>query len=142
MINYQRWMCVLSFSVVAVAFAVSADPNNHSASSTSSISTRKASVAKSSGTPARAVVAPTVISARAESSAGSLPVRRVVLYKSGVGFFEHQGRVQGNQTVGINFTSGQLNDVLQSLTVLDLNGGRITGVDKTRMHRSASASGR
>jgi hypothetical protein len=56
-------------------------------------------------------------------------MRRVVLYKSGVGFFEHQGTVQGNQTVGINFTSGQLNDVLQSLTVLDLNGGRITGVD-------------
>ncbi|HEY6467442.1 MAG TPA: carboxypeptidase regulatory-like domain-containing protein [Candidatus Acidoferrales bacterium] len=134
MINYQRWMCVFSFSVLAVAFAVSAAPNNHSSSSAStasasSTSTRKASVAKSSGTPARAVVAPTVITARAESSAGSLPVRRVVLYKSGVGFFEHQGRVQGNQTVGINFTSGQLNDVLQSLTVLDLNGGRITGVD-------------
>ena len=29
----------------------------------------------------------------------------------------------------IDFTSGQLNDVLQSLTVLDLNGGRITGID-------------
>jgi hypothetical protein len=28
----------------------------------------------------------------------------------------------------ISFTSGQLNDVLKSLTVLDLNGGRITGV--------------
>jgi hypothetical protein len=65
----------------------------------------------------------------AESSAGNLPVRRVVLYKSGVGFFEHQGSVQGNESVAIDFTSGQLNDVLQSLTVLDLNGGRITGVD-------------
>ena len=53
----------------------------------------------------------------------------MVLYKSGVGYFEHQGRVQGDQSVGIDFTSGQLNDVLQSLTVLDLNGGRITGVD-------------
>jgi len=56
-------------------------------------------------------------------------VRRVVLYKSGVGYFEHQGRVEGNQTVHIDFTSGQLNDVLQSLTVLDLNGGRIAGVN-------------
>ncbi len=28
----------------------------------------------------------------------------------------------------IPFTSGQLNDVLNSLTVLDLNGGRIAGV--------------
>lgn len=59
----------------------------------------------------------------------SLPVRRVVLYKSGVGYFEHLGRVRGSQDVGISFTSGQLNDVLKSLTVLDLNGGRITGVE-------------
>ncbi len=59
----------------------------------------------------------------------SLPVKRVVLYKSGVGYFEHQGRVRDSQDVTIPFTSGQLNDVLKSLTVLDLNGGRITGVE-------------
>ena len=61
--------------------------------------------------------------------AGKLPVRRVVLYKNGVGYFEHLGRVRGSQNVHIDFTSAQLNDVLKSLTVLDLNGGRITGVD-------------
>jgi hypothetical protein len=38
------------------------------------------------------------------------------------------GQVRGNQEVTIPFTSGQLNDVLKSLTVLDLGGGRITGV--------------
>jgi hypothetical protein len=59
----------------------------------------------------------------------SLPVKRVVLYKSGVGYFEHLGRVRESQDVTIPFTSGQLNDVLKSLTVLDLNGGRITGVE-------------
>jgi hypothetical protein len=58
-----------------------------------------------------------------------LPVKRVVLYKNGVGYFEHVGRIQGNQDVAIPFTSGQLNDVLKSLTVLDLGGGRITGVN-------------
>src|SRR3984957_17604175 len=63
------------------------------------------------------------------SSAGKLPVRRVALYKNGVGYFEHLGRVRGSQDVHIDFTSAQLNDVLKSLTVLDLNGGRITGVD-------------
>jgi hypothetical protein len=52
----------------------------------------------------------------------------VVLYKNGVGYFEHLGQVLDNQDVGISFTSGQLNDVLKSLTVLDLNGGRISGV--------------
>jgi hypothetical protein len=58
-----------------------------------------------------------------------LPVRRVVLYKNGVGYFEHLGRVCGSRDVHIDFTSAQLNDVLKSLTVLDLSGGRITGVD-------------
>jgi hypothetical protein len=57
-----------------------------------------------------------------------LPVRRVVLYKNGVGYFEHEGRVTGNQAVTIDFTSSQLDDALQSLTALDLGGGRITGV--------------
>ncbi len=61
--------------------------------------------------------------------AASLPVRRVVLYKNGVGYFEHLGRIRDNQTVHVDFTSAQLNDVLKSLTALDLSGGRITGVD-------------
>jgi hypothetical protein len=69
--------------------------------------------------------------ASSTSSAGKskLPVRRVVLYKNGVGYFEHLGQVHGSQDVHIDFTSAQLNDVLKSLTVLDLAGGRITGVD-------------
>ena len=58
-----------------------------------------------------------------------LPVRKVVLYKNGVGYFEHAGTVNGNQRVAIDFTSPQLNDVLQSLTVLDEGGGRIAGVN-------------
>ena len=52
----------------------------------------------------------------------------MVLYKNGVGYFEHLGRVRGNQDIHIDFTSGQLNDALASLTVLDLDGGRISGV--------------
>lgn len=66
--------------------------------------------------------------ANSESSS-KLPVRRVVLYKNGIGFFEHLGSIRGAQDVHIDFTSAQLNDVLKSLTVLDLSGGRITGVD-------------
>ena len=58
-----------------------------------------------------------------------LPVRKVVLYKNGVGYFEHAGNITGNQRVAIDFTSSQLNDVLQSLTVLDEGGGRIAGVN-------------
>src|SRR5438477_1814418 len=65
----------------------------------------------------------------ANPSAVKLPVRRVVLYKNGIGYFEHLGRVRGSQDVHVDLPSAQLNDVLKSLTVLDLAGGRITGVD-------------
>ena len=57
-----------------------------------------------------------------------LPVRRVVLYKNGMGYFEHSTRIRGNQDLAIDFTTSQLNDVLKSLTAVDLGEGRITGV--------------
>jgi hypothetical protein len=76
---------------------------------------------------ARALAQHTAPEVKMEASA-SLPVRRVVLYKSGVGFFQHLGRVSGNQEVGIQFTTGQLNDVLKSLTAIDLNGGTVSGI--------------
>lgn len=65
----------------------------------------------------------------ASATPEQLPVRSVVLYKSGVGYFQHIGQVRDNASVRVDFTSGQLNDVLGSLTVLDLNGGRITAID-------------
>src|SRR5438132_4187565 len=65
----------------------------------------------------------------ANRGAAKLPVRRVVLYKNGVGYFEHLGRVRGSQGVHVDFTSAQLNDVLKSLTVLDLSGAKISSVD-------------
>ncbi|HXM98553.1 MAG TPA: hypothetical protein VN982_08775 [Candidatus Dormibacteraeota bacterium] len=61
-------------------------------------------------------------------TAARLPVTRVILYKNGVGYFEHSGKVRGNQDVNIEFTTAQLNDVLKSLTVLDFGKGRITNV--------------
>src|SRR4029078_1741151 len=57
-----------------------------------------------------------------------LAVRRVVLYKTGVGYFEHLGNVRDRQNVTVRFTSAQLNDVLKSLTVLDLGKGQIAGI--------------
>lgn len=63
-----------------------------------------------------------------DTPAGRLPIKRVVLYKNGVGFFEHLGRVRGNEQVTIDFTSNQLNDVLKSLTTVDLGNGKVTGV--------------
>jgi hypothetical protein len=70
----------------------------------------------------------TVAAAQTTPADAKLPVRRVVLFKNGVGYFEHSGRVHDNQQVSVSFTTAQLDDVLKSLTVLDLGKGRITDV--------------
>jgi hypothetical protein len=61
-------------------------------------------------------------------STARLPVKRVVLYKNGVGYFEHTARVHGTQELNIDFTTAQLNDVLKSLTAVDLGEGRVSSV--------------
>ena len=63
-----------------------------------------------------------------DSALNKLPVKRVVLYKNGVGYFEHVGHIRGTQDVNIDFTTSQLDDVLKSLTIVDLGDGRVTGV--------------
>lgn len=72
--------------------------------------------------------APQVAVPERPAAAPALPVRRVILYKTGVGYFEHLGNVRNRQDITIRFTSAQLNDVLKSLTVLDLGKGQITGI--------------
>ena len=57
-----------------------------------------------------------------------LPVSMVVLFSSGVGYFEHSGTVQGNSSVELRFKSSQINDILKSLVLEDLNGGRIGAI--------------
>jgi hypothetical protein len=66
--------------------------------------------------------------ASAQSEAQPLPLRRVTLYGHGVGYFERQGKVDGDQQVTFTFDAAQLNDVLKSLVVLDLNKGKISSV--------------
>jgi hypothetical protein len=84
--------------------------------------------AAQSATHAAARPAPKSIPATPEAAAAELPIRRVVLYKNGVGYFEHRGHVTANQELNIRFTTAQLNDVLKSLTVVDLGGGKVGGV--------------
>jgi hypothetical protein len=64
---------------------------------------------------------------RAEEREILLPVRSVALYTNGVGFFVQSGKVTGDELVRIDLTTAQLNDVLQSLTAVDLGGGKIVG---------------
>ena len=57
-----------------------------------------------------------------------LPIRKVVLYKHGVGYFERAGSVAGGQEVNLYFKSEQMNDLLKSLTVIDREGGPVSSI--------------
>jgi hypothetical protein len=58
----------------------------------------------------------------------NLPIRRVVLFKHGVGYFERETRVTGDQPLALSFKQREVSDVLKSLTVLDLDGGTVSAV--------------
>jgi hypothetical protein len=67
----------------------------------------------------------------------NLPVREMVLYKHGVGFFVRQGAVDGQQTQ-LTFRKDEINDVLKSLAVFDQSGGQVLGIHyQTPMDRAA-----
>lgn len=57
-----------------------------------------------------------------------LPIRKVVLYSSGVGYFEHIGSVSGTEETTLQFKTEQINDILKSLVLEDLGGGKIGAV--------------
>src|SRR5690348_13918136 len=57
-----------------------------------------------------------------------LPVREVVLYKHGVGFFERSGRIAAGESARLDFNATEMNDVLKSLTISEKGGGKINGL--------------
>ena len=57
-----------------------------------------------------------------------VPIRRVVLFSSGVGYFEHDGSVRGSGTTELRFKADQINDVLKSLVLQDRDGGHVAAV--------------
>ncbi len=62
------------------------------------------------------------------ASAAELPVRHVVLYKHGVGYFERAGDLAPGESARLDFQASEMNDVLKSLTVEVKGGARVAGL--------------
>ncbi len=58
-----------------------------------------------------------------------LPLARVVMFSSSVGFFEHRGEIDGNRQIEFAFKTTDINDLLKSLVVRDRGGGLVTTVN-------------
>ncbi|HVX61051.1 MAG TPA: hypothetical protein VHC19_10630 [Pirellulales bacterium] len=57
-----------------------------------------------------------------------LPLKKIVMFNSGVGFFQHDGQVAGDAQIEMKFNVDDVNDLLKSMVVQDLGGGRISTV--------------
>jgi len=58
----------------------------------------------------------------ASGASQELPISRVVLFTSGVGYFQREGVVEGNTELALYFKTKDVNDLLKSLIVQDLDG--------------------
>jgi hypothetical protein len=72
------------------------------------------------------VAAPALLAA--EPAATDLPLEKVVLFTSGVGYFQHGGKVTDDATVEMSFRADNVNDLLKSMVVEDLGGGTVPAV--------------
>lgn len=58
----------------------------------------------------------------------ALPLHKVVLFSSGVGYFEHRGFVDGDTALDVTFGTEEMADILKSVVLQDYDGGAIDSV--------------
>src|SRR5688572_32215891 len=96
----------------------------------------RASLAGAAALAGVLMIIPSTPAKRAEESkessksatASQLPVAQVVLFSSGVGYFQREGSVEGTQRVDLSFPAQDINDLIKSMTLRDLDGGHVTAV--------------
>ena len=62
------------------------------------------------------------------TSQATLPLTKIVLYASGVGYFQRDGHIDGHDHVALRFKVDTINDLLKSLIAQDFDGGQVTTV--------------
>jgi hypothetical protein len=58
----------------------------------------------------------------------ALPLSKIVLYSSGVGYFQHDGSLNNRAQLDLRFNMSQINDMLKSLVVQDFGGGKVSAI--------------
>ncbi len=77
---------------------------------------------------AATLVGPLSAFAQDKEKSTDIPVKRVVMFSSGVAFFEHAGQVEGNAQVDLKFNVKDINDLLKSMVLQDQSGGKVSTV--------------
>ncbi len=66
--------------------------------------------------------------AQPRPGAAELPVSRIVLFSSGVGYYQREGLVDGNARIDLQFHTHNINDLLKSLVLQDKDSGKVSTV--------------
>ena len=77
--------------------------------------------------PAKTALQTAVATAPSESSV-QLPIAQVVLFSSGVGYFQREGKIDGDARVDLSFPTQDINDLIKSMVLRDLDGGHVSAV--------------
>ena len=72
-------------------------------------------------------VAPAPAAASSETSV-QLPIGQVVLFSSGVGYFQREGQIDGDARVDLSFPVSDINDLIKSMVLRNLDGGHVSAV--------------
>src|SRR5437762_697727 len=66
--------------------------------------------------------------APAQAGGPALPIAQAILYSSGVGYFQREGQVEGSARIDLTFPAQDVNDLLKSMVLQDLDGGTVSAV--------------
>src|SRR5262245_61711607 len=58
----------------------------------------------------------------------TVPLSKILLYSSGVGYFQHDGTVNNRAQLDLRLHTSQINDILKSLVVQDFGGGKVSSI--------------
>src|SRR5437660_1037998 len=64
----------------------------------------------------------------ARPQAPALPIAQVILFSSGVGYYQREGDITGNSRVELSFPASDVNDLLKSLVLQDRDGGHVGAI--------------
>jgi hypothetical protein len=64
----------------------------------------------------------------AAAQGAELPIRQIILYKHGIGYFQRSGQLGPNDSAQLDFKAEEMNDVLKSLTIQQSGAAKVAGL--------------
>lgn len=74
------------------------------------------------------VWAAAAVTAASVGAGVDLPLKEVVLFTSGVGYFERSAEIEGKAEAELSFKTEQINDLIKSMVLLDEGGGKVSSI--------------